>query len=431
MHTSPSPSAHTLPGPDTIAHRTLPNGMTLLARENFVSQAVFVAGFLRAGAQDEPAELAGLASLTAALLTRGTRAHSYDEINERVESVGASLRVVGATHTTTFSVKGLAEDVVPLLDLLFEVLSAPTFPEEHVARVKQQRLTALREREHDTGAQATLAFFERAYPPGHPYHTPTSGHVHTVEPITRDDLVRFFETHYEPRGGAVVMVGAMPADRALDVLERTFGAWEPKTNRTRAPIPEVPSTRPSEEVVVPVAGKSQSDIVVGAPAMPVTHPDYLPASVANAVLGVFGLMGRLGKNVRDREGLAYYAHSVLRRSPVSAPWYAVAGVAPEMVERAVALIRDEIRRLGEELVPDEELDDNKSYIVGSLPLRLETNEGMASAILDLVRYDLGLDYLQRLPERIWSVDAEAVRRVAATYLRPESCVVAVAGPPRT
>ncbi|MDQ7028857.1 MAG: pitrilysin family protein [Ardenticatenia bacterium] len=419
-----------LPGPDTIAWRTLPNGLTLLARENFVSPAIFVAGFLRVGAQDEPAELAGLASLTATLLTRGTRTRSYDEINERVESVGASLRVVSATHTTTFSMKGLAEDVVPLLDVLSDILRSPTFPEEHVERVKQQHLTALREREHNTRARATLAFSEHAYPPGHPYHTPTAGHIHTVEPITRDDIMRFFEAHYEPRGGAVVIVGAISAEEALNVLEHTFGTWEPKPDRARVPVPPASPPGTTVKVAVSVPGKAQSDIVVGAPAMPITHSDYLPATVANTVLGVFGLMGRLGKNVRDREGLAYYAHSVLHRSPLNAPWYAVAGVAPEMVERAVTLIQGEIRRLGEELVPEEELTDNKSYMVGSLPLRLETNEGMASAILDLVRYDVGLDYLQRLPERIWNVDAEAVRRVTATYLRPEACVVAVAGPPQ-
>ncbi len=419
----------TLPGPETIALRQLPNGLTLLARENFASPAVFVAGFIRVGSQDEAPEQAGLASLVASLLTRGTRSFTYEEINERVESVGASLRVSGGTHTTTFTLKSLAEDAPPLLELLADILRAPTFPDEHVQRVKRQRLTVLKEREHNTQAMAMLAFYEHAYPPEHPYHRPTSGHVSTVEPLTRDDMVRFFETHYEPCGGAVVLVGAMPADEALDVLERTFGEWENRPGRTRPPVPQVALPLAPDEVFRPVPDKSQSDIVLGAPAMPVKHPDYLPAVVANSILGVFGLMGRLGESVRDEEGLAYYARSVLQRSPSNSPWYAVAGVAPDQVERAVELIRGEMRRLGDELVPDDELDDNKSFIVGSLPLRLETNEGVAMAILDMVRYDLGLDYVQRFPERVFEVDAEAVRRVAATYLRPDACVVAVSGPP--
>lgn len=420
-----------LPGPDDIAIRRLPNGLTLLARENFVTPAVYVAGYIRVGSRDESPDQAGLANLTAMLVTRGTESHSYDELNECIEGVGASLNVSSGTHTTNFNVKSLAEDTPTLLNLLADVLREPNFPEDQFERVKERRLTSLRERDHNPQSVASLLFSEQAYPEGHPYHTPNTGYVETVTPLRRRQLVEFFHEHYEPRNGAVAIVGAVPADDGLDLLEDTFGGWENISERQRKAIPQV--ERPTEVIRVTkeVTGKSQSEIVLGAPAMRAYHRDYLAGVLANSVLGVFGLMGRLGESVRDEQGLAYYARSALQRAPQPAPWYARAGVAPENVEQAIQTIKDEIERLGTEPVPDNELSDNKSYLTGSLPLRLETNEGVASAILNMIRYDLGLDYLQRFSDIVWELTAEDVKRVTATYLRPDACVIAVAGPNAT
>ncbi|RME11919.1 MAG: insulinase family protein, partial [Ardenticatenia bacterium] len=170
--------------------------------------------------------------------------------------------------------------------------------------------------------------------------------------------------------------------------------------------------------------------VLGVPALSANDPDYVPAQVANSILGVFGLMGRLGESVRDEKGLAYYAYSSLGRAkaPIKAPWMAVAGVAPENVQLAVETTLAEIRRMVDERVPEDELTDNKLYLIGALPLQLETNEGMAGAIKNMVYYDLGLDYLQRLPERIWRVEAEDVQRVVQTYLAHGRHVLSIAGP---
>ena len=174
--------------------------------------------------------------------------------------------------------------------------------------------------------------------------------------------------------------------------------------------------------------KIQSDLVLGAPALPRTHPDFLAAAMADVILGEFGLMGRLGDNVRDRLGLAYYSRSQLEAAPGPGAWSAYAGVAPGNVEQAIEAILFEMKRLKSERVDAAELDDIKSFMTGIQPLRLESNDGIAAALLDMEFYGLGLDYLLRLPDRIRAVTAAEVQAAAQKYLPTERYALVVAGP---
>ncbi|MDQ4074785.1 MAG: insulinase family protein, partial [Chloroflexota bacterium] len=209
-----------------------------------------------------------------------------------------------------------------------------------------------------------------------------------------------------------------------------LGDWEPLPD-ARGKEAAPPVEWPTEPVVrfEAIAGKSQSDIVYGLPTIPRNHPDYLALRLANTVLGVFGMMGRIGKTVRDEQGLAYYARSGLDGTLGPGAWTATAGVAPDKVEQAVASIRAEWIRLGEELVSEEELNDSKTLTTGSLPLRLETNGGVSRSLLDILYYDLGLDYLQRFDKLVNAITPEEIRRVSQSYFDPDRAVLAVAGPP--
>ncbi len=179
---------------------------------------------------------------------------------------------------------------------------------------------------------------------------------------------------------------------------------------------------------VRVPEKFQSDIIMGWRAMRRTEPDYEAARLANTILGVFGMMGRLGESVRETQGLAYYAYSSLAGGKETGSWIASAGVAPENVDRAVASILAEVERIRQEPVPEDELEDSKRYLIGSLPLQLETNEGVASLLLDLEWHGLGLDYLERYTSNIESLTPAEVQEVAARHLVPDAYVRAVAGP---
>ncbi|HEY63051.1 MAG TPA: insulinase family protein [Caldilineae bacterium] len=417
-----------IPGPGDIHRHVLPNGLVVLVRENHANPSVVIEGYIPAGSVHEPARQAGLASFVASMLMRGTETRTFAEINETIESVGALLSFGAGRHTSGFSGQCLTEDLSLLIEILADILQHPIFPEEHVERVRGQKLTALQERENDTRQMAALAFREVAYPEGHPYRLSPAGYLDTVRTISREDLVSFYQRRYGPHGAAIAIVGDVDTQQVIELLTEALGGWQPEANPSD---PEVPPVSPPEEVrrkVVPMPGKTQTDLVLGVPAISRTSPDYHAALLANTVLGVFGLMGRLGENVRERQGLAYYVYSTLQADKGPGPWATIAGVAPENVDRAIAGIEKEIARMGEELVPEEELADSKAYLTGSLPLRLETNSGVASVILDMEWYGLGLNYLQRYPSLIEEVTAEQVRDVVARYLRPGAYALGLAGP---
>ena len=159
---SPSPalplSRSSLPGPDDVLRTTLPNGITVLARENWSAPSIVLEGYLQVGNLDEPAQLTGLASYTTSLLSRGTRHRSFAEISETVEAVGASIGFGSDRYTTSFSTKSLTEDLDLVLDVLADELRYPVFPADHVEKVRGLRMTAIAERENDTRQMASLAF---------------------------------------------------------------------------------------------------------------------------------------------------------------------------------------------------------------------------------------------------------------------------------
>jgi zinc protease len=150
--------------------------------------------------------------------------------------------------------------------------------------------------------------------------------------------------------------------------------------------------------------------------------------VANNILGQFGMMGRLGEKVREEQGLAYYSYSAVDAELHNGVWLAQAGVNPANVEQAVDSILVEFDRIASAPVTAEELADSQAYMTGVLPLTLETNNGVASTLLTMEWFGLGLDYLERYKGLIYNVTAADVQRVAAQYLRPEQCTIVVAGP---
>lgn len=415
------------PSTDTITRVVLPNGIVVLAYENHNSPSVVAGGYLWSGSLSEVPQQAGLSSFTAGMLMRGTETRTFGQINEALESVGAQLGFRGGVHTVSFGGKALAEDLDLLLAILSDTLQHPTFPAQEAEKLRGQILTALQRRAYDTRQMARLTFNALLFPE-HPYGRSVQGYEETVSALDREHLGRYYQDHYSPEGMVIAVVGAVSAAAVIDMVQEALGGWQtPGVTPDRSIPPPVQLDERRRQTAL-VEGKTQSDLVLGWPGLARNDPDYMKARLANTILGVFGMMGRLGDNVRDEQGLAYYVYSQLQAGLGMGPWLAIAGINPANVERAIDGILYEVRRLRDEPVPADELADSQSFLTGSMPLRLETNEGIANTLLDIERYDLEFDYLLRYPDMVNAVTVQDIQDMAQTYLHPKVYALAIAGP---
>ena len=426
MSTPISVAERAMPGPETIVVHEYANGLRLYIYENPTVPAVVIDGSLAAGNVFDPPEKSGLAALTASMLRRGTRHHTFEELNETIESVGAAIEISGGRHAIDIYANCLSEDLPLILDLLAEMLRQPTFPEDEFQRLKQQTLTHIQEREHDTRSMAFITFRRLLFGENHPYGLPVTGLRETVARITLEDVRDFYARHIGARGGQLVIVGDVQPAAVIEKVGHVLGDWQGQTVDISLPPVEPPRARREEHVSI--EDKTQTDIVLGWLGIPRKHPDWTPLVVANTIWGQFGMGGRIGDVVREKQGLAYYAYGSVDGNFGPGAWTATAGVAPQNVEQAIESILAEARRLREEPVSEEELRDVQTFLIGSLPIRLETNDGLAAAIADMAWYDLGLDYLLKTEERVRNVTVEDVQRVAQTYMDPEHYILAIAGP---
>jgi zinc protease len=419
--------SRSLPGADDIHRRELANGIVVLVRSNFNSPSVVANGYLLAGSLFDVDERLGLAGFTANALLRGTENQTFHEIYDRLESAGANLHISGGVHTTGFGSKALTEDLDLILELLADALIRPTFPAEQVELLRARHLTSLAIRSQDTREMSSLTFDQIAYPE-HPYARPDDGYRETIEAISQADLAAFHRVHYGPRGMVVSVVGAVEPDDVFTRVEKLLGEWQNLNQPTPPELP--PNPMPAEPLTrkVDIPGKFQADIVTGVIGPERRAEDFVPTALGNNILGVFGMMGRIGESVREKAGLAYYAYSQLSGGMGPGPWFVSAGVDPANVDQAVDLIKEEIGRFCDEPVTHQELSDSQSNFIGRLPLSLESNSGMASAILNLERYDLGLDYYRNYPQMVRDVSREDILESSRRYWDIDRLAVAVAGP---
>ncbi|NJL92645.1 MAG: insulinase family protein [Anaerolineae bacterium] len=387
-----------------------------------------LSGSFAAGSVFEAPEQAGLAAITAEAMLRGTTQRSFADLHETLESNAMSLGFSSGRFLTSFDGKALGDDLPLLLDILHDVLHNPAFPEDQVALIKGEVITGMRYRQLDTRYMANKRFQELAYPPNHIFHRSNSGEIETVSPLTAEDCRAYYARQYGPAQFIMVVVGAVKTAEAIATVEAALGHWHNPNQQTTWEQPPLLELNDIRHALVTLPGKTQSDLVLGVPGPARSAPDYRAAMLANNVLGVFGMMGRLGSTIREDKGWAYYSASSLEGGIGPGPWRAYAGVNPANVKEAVQLIRQEINRMLDEPVNTQELADNQSNLVARLPLRLEKNEGVAANLMAMERFGLGLDYLRRYSEEIQALTPADLQAAMHKYWKPDAFALSVAGP---
>jgi zinc protease len=419
---------------DQIHRAILPTGLRMLTVDRPGSGMVALHALVSAGSRFDGGR-PGLAHVVAETLQHGTRHTSAHALAERLDAMGATLMVLPGMEAVTLAGRVLTEDFTTYLRLAAEVLTAPAFPPDEVAKVRGELLTGLRVHEMDTRYAAERAFRRLAFPPGHPHAQPPDGEAAVIESVDSAGLAAFHQRRYRPEETILILVGDVRPQAAVDQVEIVLGGWSPAGDgdsgdaveaalAARPPAPADGSRR--ETITIP--GKSQSDIVLGGVSVTRNDPHYYPLMLATLILGRQGMMGRVGRRVREEMGLAYYAYMEARAGLLAGPWWTRAGVNPADVDRAVEAILEEAARFGREGPTPSELDDARDFLTGSLAVRLETHAGQAAALGEMEFFGLGLDYLERYPAIIRGVSADAIRATAQRF-PTNAYSLAVAGPP--
>jgi zinc protease len=407
-----------------LAHReVLASGAVLLVVERPAIPIVVVDVYIRAGAVLDPADGAGLANLTAALLTRGTARRTGPELDRAIEFVGGTLDAGAGHDGVTVSLAVLKKDLALGLDLLAEVLLTPTFPTEELGRKVAEIRGSLEREEQDPEAVAGRLFAAAIYP-GHPYGRRVAGTIESVSRLTREQVAGFHRSHYRPDTAIISVVGDVKTPEVRQALWTRLGAWtapaSPPSAVATAPVQAAPATRSETRDL------TQTTAMLGRPVIARQHPDYFPLLVANTLLGD-GSASRLYTKVREERGLAYAVSSGLSPGRYGVSFVVDVQTRNEAVDEALGVVKDELSRLGREAVAEAELDLAKSYLIGSFPFRLDTSGKMAGFLIAVEDNALGLDYPETFKRRVAAVTAADVQRVAARYMDPATLSSVIVG----
>ena len=401
----------------------LDNGIVLLTSEQKALPMVSIELLIDAGSRYDAPNQEGLANLVAKLLTYGTKRRTALQINETLDFLGASLSTRCSDDLASVSMTILKKDLTTGLELLGDILLNSTFPQQEIERQKQSVIASIKARDESPGDIAQRRFAAALFPQS-PYGRPVEGTETSVKGIQQKSLREFYERYYRPNRSILAVVGDVSEQESTQALNQAFRSWR-KGEPGGKPL--VPSVIGSSQVIRVNKDLTQANIMMGHEGVPRNHPDYYAIQVMNYILGGGGFSSRAMDSIRNERGLAYSVYSHFGAEKSHGTFVFVMQTKNDTAEEAIRIAREEIRRMREQPVTDQELDDAKNYLTGSFPLRLDTNHKVASFLAQVEFFRLGLDYPDRYADLIRKVTREDVQRVAKAYLHPEKLITVVVG----
>jgi zinc protease len=399
----------------------LPNRLVVLVCEEHSLPFVTLQLLIDSGSRRDPTSEDGLAYLTARGLLLGTSKRTVTAINKELDFMGASLNVSPGRDYTVLSLRTLKKDLDKGFSLFMEVLTEPTFPEEEIKREVEKTLALIQSLEDQPEDVAEKEFQKALFLTG-PYGHPVEGTKESIPRIKREAIIRFFHTYYHPNDSILAVVGDITAEevktRILPILEK----WQIGKIQEE---PFNPAFAEGPETVKINRQITQANIIIGNAGISRNNPDFYALTVMNYILGGGGFASRLLEEIRNKRGLAYSVESFFDPGKYPGSFQIVLQTKNSSAREAISLALQQIERFRKEPVSDEELEGAKKYLIGSFPLRLDTQGKLASFLIQVEYYGLGLDYPQKYPSLIKSVTSKDVLRVAKTYLHPESYILVV------
>jgi zinc protease len=408
---------------------TLSNGLRVIVIAREGPALASAALLIKSGSEVDPPGLAGLADITASLLTEGTTTRSAPEIAEAIETLGGSLTTSATWDASIASVGVMSAKLDQALSILSDVVRHPAFKREEIERVRRQRLDDLQVAFSEPGTLAGLVAARTVFGNA-PYGHPATGTPESLARITRRDIARLHATYYRPDNAILVIGGRVSAEAAFQSAQRLFGDWR----RPAAPLPILTSRRASASpahhgprvIVVDKPDAGQAAVIVIRSGLRRTDPDYFRGLVTNSVLGG-GYSARLNQEIRIKRGLSYGAGSTIEARRERGPFAASTQTRNESGARVAALIVGELKRLAREPVAENELVTRKAALIGSFSRSIETTAGLVGQVATLALYGLDLDEINNFVSKVQAVTSSDVQQFASKYLDPQDVSVVIVG----
>ncbi len=409
-----------------VKRRTLPNGLKVIHAERSYLPIVVMNLVIMASPLNEPEEKAGLAHLTSAMLTEGTKKRSSSEISDEIEFLGTSLSASTNSDYTTLSLSILKKDIEKGFEIFSDVLINPTFPEEELKRQKELLKGSLRQREEDPSFLASRAFIKEIFG-NHPYGRLITGTIETIDKIERDDLINFYKKYYLPEKAFLVVAGDITSEELDRLFDKYLKDWKKETEQNIKEDKVFEISEKKKKTILINKDITQANILFGHIGVSRDNPDYYAIAVMNYILGGGGLTSRLMKTIRDEMGLTYSIFSSFSSNKLSGQFEVEVQTKNESAGVVVKEIINQIKKIKTEPVSDQELEDAKAFLTGRFPRRLETTRRVVDFLSAVEFYNLGDDYIQKYPEYIRSITKEDILRVANKYLDTENYILVIVG----
>jgi zinc protease len=309
------------------------------------------------------------------------------------------------------------------LDLFADVLTAPVFPQEEIRKEVSTTLAEIRAAEDDPEDVAEKAFMKSLFPQ-EPYGHPVEGTKESVDKLQREDLLTFYGEYYHPNNSILVVAGDMTMKELKDRLLSRLATWVradmPQETFNRAHSAEAKTVKVDRNI-------TQANVIIGQEGVSRENPDYYALSVLNYILGGGGFASRLTEDIRNKRGLAYAVESFFDPGRYPGSFQIVLQTKNATAREAIAICRKQLELIREKPVSDEELEDAKKYLIGSFPMRFDTQAKLVNFLSQVQYYRLGLDYPERYASIIRGITKEEILRVARKYLHPDKAILVIVG----
>ena len=375
--------------------------------------------------QFEPANRRGVASLAASMLSEGTTTRDGEALSNALQTLGTSVNAGVGGQNGSMGFVSTTGKFAPTLDILADMLLNSTFPAPALERIRAQRLVALNSSKAQPGAIASRVFPKVLYGTGHPFGQLVT--EDSLKAITRDDVVAFHKTYFQPGRAAIVVVGDVTPASAKATVEKALARWPAAGSKPTFTYPPLPARAPTTIYLVDKPGAAQSTFAIGLPGPPRTTPDYYAIQVMNTLLGGM-FQSRINANIREEKGLSYGVNSSFAFGKGPGPFRAGGDIISAKSDVGLTEFMKEFRGIqGSRPVTDDELQMSKNALAQSLPAMFASVSSIGSAIGTLWQQGLPDGYYQQYQKAINAVTKADMVRVAKQYIDLDHLSIVIVG----